>query len=452
MRRYTPRLKLLTRWKRRIGPTRQELPSIASSLDPWKGTKEPVLVHRIPKDSPGQYRTVLEFEIENRALQYLVRDVLIAVLELHPNQYATRGGVHAAIKHTKQALIDGYLWAVELDINDCYPSFDEEKLASLLPLPKEVTDHVILSRHLNLSIRIRLDRNSLGDDQEGDAITLKAISAARRGIPQGSAASPIVAEAMVAIALKQVPTLGVIIAYADNILLLAKTKSDRDSMTKALLAAFEAHPVGRLRLSPKTFAPGEPVEFLGHRLTPCEEGVRIEITDANKRKFEDRMKSKLRSLAKTKRPRARRKALHDIKQDIRSWAAAFTLCDDIQEIRSYWLARAHVQFKEAPKSASNEKETMNNTVYKTFKLHPDQKEIVEDALEDAKKRSGTKFDTVALELVCQEYMGTASAGYTTAKAALTAELKKSESEEEFLSKVVGYLEEITGKTITISAE
>ena len=59
-----------------------------------------------------------------------MRDVLIAVLELHPNQYATRGGVHAAIKHTKQALIDGYVWAVELDIKDCYPSFDEEKLAS----------------------------------------------------------------------------------------------------------------------------------------------------------------------------------------------------------------------------------------------------------------------------------------------------------------------------------
>ena len=89
-------------------PDPQELPSIAGSLDPWKGTEEPVHVHRIPKDSPGQYRTVLEFGIQNRALQYLVRDVLIAVLELHPNQYATRGGVHAAIKHTKQALSDGY--------------------------------------------------------------------------------------------------------------------------------------------------------------------------------------------------------------------------------------------------------------------------------------------------------------------------------------------------------
>jgi len=182
-------------------PDPAKLESIANGLDAWKGTKEPVLEHRIPKDSPGEYRTVLEFGIENRALQYLVRDVLIAVLELHPHQYATGGGVHAAIRHTKQALIDGYLWAVELDIKDCYPSFDEEKLSGLLPLPKEVTDHVIISRYLNLSLGFSCIGNSLGDDHEGDAITPGAISTAQRGLPPGSAASPIVAEAMVAYAL-----------------------------------------------------------------------------------------------------------------------------------------------------------------------------------------------------------------------------------------------------------
>jgi hypothetical protein len=174
-------------------PDPAELPSIASCLDARKGTKEPVLAHMIPKDSTGQYRMVLEFGIENRALQYLVRDVLIAVLELHPNQYATRGGVHAAIRHTKQALIDGYLWAVELDINDCYPSFEEEKLSSLLPLPKEVTDHVIISRYLNLPIGFSLI-DGPGNDHEDDHINLGAVSTAcQGGIPQGSAASPLVA-------------------------------------------------------------------------------------------------------------------------------------------------------------------------------------------------------------------------------------------------------------------
>ena len=360
--------------------------------------------------------------------------------------------IQAAIKHAKQALIDGYRWAVELDINNYYSSFDGDKLSSLLPLPKEVTDHVILSRYLNLSLSLGFSciGNSLGDDHEGDAITPGAVSTARRGIPQGSAASPIVAEAMIAIALKAVPTLGVIIiAYADNILLLAKTKSERDSTTEALLAAFEAHPVGRLRLSPKTFAPGEPIEFLGHRLTPCEGGVHIEPDDDNKRKFEDRMKSKLRSLAKTKRQTGRRKALHDIKKHIQSWVGAFTLCDDIQKIRSYWLARAHAQFKEGPDFIFDEEETMSNTVYKTFKLHPDQKEIVEAALADIKGKTGTAVDTVALEYMAQSYMGTGIA-FPDAKRAMTAEHKKAGDIEAFLSKVGEWCAEITGVGVKIA--
>jgi len=80
-------------------------------------------------------------------------------------------------------LSDGYVWAGEFDtviVNFSrsigialridvfltgYQSFDEDKLPSLLPLPKEVTDHVILSRYLNLSSGFNSIGNSLGDDQ-----------------------------------------------------------------------------------------------------------------------------------------------------------------------------------------------------------------------------------------------------------------------------------------------
>ena len=62
---------------------------------------------------------------------------------------------------------------------------------------------------------------------------------------------------------------------------------------------------------------------------------------------------------------------------------------------------------------------MNNTTYKTFKLHSDQKEIVEAALKYAKAKSGTKFDTVALEYVCQEVMGT-GLSFETLEAAMIA--------------------------------
>ena len=343
------------------------------------------------------------------------------------------------------------MWAVELDIKDCYPSFDGEKLSRLLLLPKEVTNNVILSRYLNLSLGLSTIGNSLGDDHEGDAITPGAISTARRGIPQGSAASPIVAEAMIAIVLKEVRTLCVIIAYADNILLLAKTKSDRDSTTKALLAAFEAHPVGRLRLSPKKFEPGEPLEFLGHRLTPCEGGVHIEPDDDNKRKFEDRMKSKLRSLAKTKRQTGRRKALHDIKKHIQSWVGAFTLCDDIQKIRSYWLARAHAQFKEDPDFIFDEEETMSNTVYKTFKLHPDQEGLVGlsfRAREEA-YRNGHGYRRSRIRVHSVHGTGTQ---FGDLNSHLNAEYKKAGTREAFLEKIVPIMQKITGSTLTLTVD
>jgi hypothetical protein len=42
---------------------------------------------------------------------------------------------------------------------------------------------------------------------------------------------------------------------------------------------------------------------------------------------------------------------------------------------------------------------------KTFKLHDDQKKVVMDAISDAKQKAGTEVDSVALELVCQDYLG-----------------------------------------------
>ncbi len=42
---------------------------------------------------------------------------------------------------------------------------------------------------------------------------------------------------------------------------------------------------------------------------------------------------------------------------------------------------------------------------KTFKLHDDQKKVVMDAIGDAKQKAGTDVDSVALELVCQDYLG-----------------------------------------------
>jgi hypothetical protein len=94
---------------------------------------------------------------------------------------------------------------------------------------------------------------------------------------------------------------------------------------------------------------------------------------------------------------------------------------------------------------------MNDTSYKTFKLHPDQKEIVEAALKLAKEKSGTAHDTVAFELICQQFMGTGIA-FPDAKSAMTAEYKKAGDETTFLTVVAEALTEILGKGVTITTD
>src|SRR6266704_3207282 len=236
------------RWNRR--PKKHQLRSIAENLNAYQGTREEVRLILIPK-GPGKLRPTLDFGIENRALQYLVRSVLYAIAELHPRQFATRGGPPAAIAQVAKAIKAGNLWAREIDIKDFYPSFDGNKLVDLIPIPKRVIERVLLSRHLHIvpSTLHHTTASCFGpaDTDQGEVSPLeKYLADARRGIPQGSAASPILAEMLLAPVLHQVPTGGEVVAYADNILVLTKSESDAVAMTESLEIALKKHPAGQL--------------------------------------------------------------------------------------------------------------------------------------------------------------------------------------------------------------
>jgi hypothetical protein len=307
-----------------------------------------VLVRLKKKASnPDSFRTYMAFGIENKALQYLVLRLLEQIADIAPYQFMLRGGgSHAAIKHVVKAMSTGPVWAVEIDVVDCYPSFDGKKLKDLLPIPKEVSEHVLISEHLNLkggNVAAITKSGPFGPAGNPEAsTTLKGtLAAARRGIPQGSAASPFIAETMLAIALREVPNLGDIVVYGDNCLLMAKKESDVVTMMEALETALQAHPVGLLTPKRKLFHPGEPVDFLGHRLIPQPGGkIRIEPSQENCEEFERTIKRQLNYLKYEKLSAAARfRAQQKAKRYVRSWMAAFCLCDEIGLREKHWLKR-----------------------------------------------------------------------------------------------------------------
>ena len=134
-------------------------------------------------------------------------------ITLHPNQYAYYGGRDAACQALREAIEDGFKWVTEIDVRDCYPSFDEEKIHNLLPLrERRVVDHVIAATHLNL---VPYNPRDWG-----------ARSEVRTGLPQGSATSALVAENLLKSVLETLPDNVRLINYADNIWLLTRTRAE----------------------------------------------------------------------------------------------------------------------------------------------------------------------------------------------------------------------------------
>jgi hypothetical protein len=212
----------------------------------------------------------------------------------------------------------------------------------LLSIPEEVSAKVLISEHLHMKGgNIQYHFGPAGDDDPGLPWDLDAtLAEARRGIPQGSATSPLIAEMMLAMALSKVPALGNKIAYGDNSLFLAKEEADLVTMTQALESALKVHPVGLFWPTAKKFAPGQPVKFLGHQLTPKPGGqMHIAPSPENRQKFEAEMAATLKRLKTKMGPVAMVGERQRARRYIRSWTAMFSLCDGIEQERNYWMQK-----------------------------------------------------------------------------------------------------------------
>lgn len=305
-------------------------------------------------------------------------------------------------------------------------------------------ERVLLSEHLNI-LPYTPHHNAVspigaaGTDQ-GEVTPLeKYVADARRGIPQGSAASPILAEMLLAPLLFQVPSGGVVVAYADNILLMAKSKSDVDAMTESLEIALKEHSAGQLWPKIKSFPAGGPIDFLGHRLTADGDEVRVQPTRENRKKFERKMKSALARLRKpTLTPAARDRLVRDLKSDLSAHASNFKLCDGVKEYRQHWSARiasAELGGTTTPQSKPLSVERL------VFWPHADQYEILMVALDLAKEAVGTQCQTVALEAIARAHIGTGIA-FQDWRQALAFQRKHTQDPTAFAHQVLTFLQEL----------
>lgn len=220
--------------KRPLAPA--TLREIARNLDLYAPSGEEVRIFPESKRSGG-YRLVCSFGVGNRARQELAKFAFQPFSVSGDTHY---GSAHEAVGAVSAALSSWSKWVVRVDIKDCFPSLDAEERAALIPLPHRVTSNVIAEPPR--TVRVRATR--------GETTLLSPSSPilwSRLGLPQGSASSPCIAHHLLATALRRLPNIGQAVFYADDGLILARTRREAELMKDALHDAFsERGLAGRL--------------------------------------------------------------------------------------------------------------------------------------------------------------------------------------------------------------
>ena len=345
---------------------KQELRDIAAKLDPWKGSEEKVFVNmKVKENNENEYRTTMDFGIENRGLQYLVGSALMAQADIHQCQYGTIG-TSPAVEAVMKALSDGYVWIAEVDIKNCFPSLDGEALPGLLPLPRKVTEQIITSQSLYLYPGNLLSHTGYGsisewekDDCDHDPVS-ELLFEARQGIPQGSAVSSIVVEMLLAPVVGELSNIGKVAAYADNILVMAREEKDAVSMLKTLGAALKSHPAGPLKPHMKTpLGKHKSFDFLGYNISHKFGNWVAAPSDKNLAKFDSRYNHDLKKATNPSiSPGVRKRTLIDLQRFVRTWTAAFSLWKKAKDIREKGFAK----IKQVSKKFSIVKAIANSSI------------------------------------------------------------------------------------------
>lgn len=250
----------------------------------------------------------------------------------------TRGGVRPPIRTIKKRLGTQNLHVAKLDVTNCYASVDMEVLLSNeLPLPKGVVDHVVLGRHLAVVVE--------GHVPYGAPSPHTLLQEARRGLPQGSICSPIVASFIFS-RLPWTPSLDSHATnYVDDFFLISPTAEGLTAEVGELTKAMQELSGGKLHLrivSAGQISDG--AEFIGHHLQLIDGQLITSVTPSNEAYFYARwghFESMLPEISGPPNAWVRRKARKQLARlfaFVQGWADAHRECDDLGEYVAHWVA------------------------------------------------------------------------------------------------------------------
>ncbi|MBE7184525.1 MAG: hypothetical protein INR68_08980 [Methylobacterium mesophilicum] len=308
-------------------PSFSELPMLARQVDPFVQNDERVFVW-FKRKANGDHRPIMSFGLLQKAAQIMVRKALRHQFEPAEGQFALQGGRRAACAALQEALQSGeFKWAVLCDVKDCFRSFSLDALERL-PLPKRVVANTVSVNNLNFGLPAwAIGRAYLHIllDFEGTA----------QGIPQGSSASSVVCEYLLAPVIRCLREQGVMVFnYSDNFVVLARTKKEAEDAKHLLTDQFAPHSdqaLGNTVLSGwKVARVDQGFDFLGYRMQWKGGKFQAAPSDKSMASYHARFAEMLRS----------RRPANEMVRFVRGWWRQFSLSEYAEASERHQIARA----------------------------------------------------------------------------------------------------------------
>lgn len=271
----------------------------------------PVLRVEIPKDT-GQKRQLGIPTVVDRVIQQSIAQILNLVYEPqfseHSYGFRPKRNAHQALEQCRRYITEGYVHAVDLDLEKFFDKVNHSKLIEVLS--RTVKDGRVVSlihRYLNAGVQV-------GGQFE----------ASEEGVPQGGPLSPLLSNIMLNELDKELERRGhKFVRYADDLVIWCKSKRGAERVMSSIIRFIEEKLFLKVNRDKSQVAYCTKVKFLGYSFYKTNGEGRLRVHP----KSVQRMKARIKELTSRSNGWGNERRKESLRQFIVGWVNYFKLAD-----------------------------------------------------------------------------------------------------------------------------